>query len=61
MRMDDGTYSDDQEKYGSFTMPGVDPKLNGLVAYWTFDDGPDGHKVKDITGNGHDMLILNDP
>lgn len=61
MKMDDGTYTEDETAYGSFAKPGVDPNTNGLVAYWKFDDGPDGHKVKDWSPNDHDLLILNDP
>lgn len=38
----------------------VDPKAQGLVAYWAFDEG-EGYVVKDITGNGHDLQILADP
>ncbi|MNK06818.1 hypothetical protein D3C87_247210 [compost metagenome] len=33
---------------------GVDPKSNGLVAYWKFNEGT-GSIFKDATGNGYDM------
>ena len=33
----------------------ADPPTNGLVAYWNFDDGT----ATDVTGNGHDGVILN--
>lgn len=33
----------------------VDPKTEGLVAYWKFDD-PSGNTVKDVTGNGNDAI-----
>lgn len=32
----------------------VDPKSNGLVAYWKLNDGQ-GHIFKDATGHGYDM------
>lgn len=33
---------------------GVDPKANGLVAYWKFNEGQ-GHIFKDVTENGYDI------
>ena len=33
---------------------GVDPKSEGLVAYWKLNDGQ-GHIFKDATGHGYDM------
>ena len=33
----------------------VDPKTDGLVAYWKFDE-PSGNIVKDVTGNGNDAI-----
>ncbi len=33
---------------------GVDPKANGLVAYWKLNEGQ-GHIFHDATGNGYDM------
>lgn len=38
----------------------VDPNSDGLVAYWTFDDGS-GYRVKDVTGHGHDLIITKKP
>lgn len=35
-------------------MCGVDPRSNGLVAYWKFNEG-EGHIFNDVTGNGYDM------
>ena len=33
---------------------GVDPKSNGLLAYWKMNEGS-GKIFKDVTGNGYDM------
>lgn len=33
----------------------MDPKTDGLVAYWKFDE-PSGNIVKDVTGNGNDAI-----
>lgn len=35
-------------------MAGVDPKSNGLLAYWKMDQDS-GPVIKDVTGNGYDM------
>ena len=35
-------------------MAGVDPKSNGLLAYWKMDQAS-GPIIKDVTGNGYDM------
>lgn len=45
---------------GGFENPGVDPSSPGLVAYWRFDEGS-GYRVKDSTGHGHDLTILQEP
>eukprot|EP01023_Acetabularia_acetabulum_P041229 TRINITY_DN400_c4_g1_i3.p1 TRINITY_DN400_c4_g1~~TRINITY_DN400_c4_g1_i3.p1 ORF type:complete len:1004 (+),score=177.52 TRINITY_DN400_c4_g1_i3:132-3143(+) len=41
--------------------PPLDYKNNkNLVAHWTFDTGA-GYRVFDVTGNGHDLHILQEP
>eukprot|EP01023_Acetabularia_acetabulum_P045632 TRINITY_DN4636_c0_g1_i1.p1 TRINITY_DN4636_c0_g1~~TRINITY_DN4636_c0_g1_i1.p1 ORF type:complete len:894 (+),score=183.65 TRINITY_DN4636_c0_g1_i1:220-2682(+) len=38
----------------------VSQNQDGLVAYWTFDEGS-GYSVRDRTGNNHDLAILEPP
>ncbi|MDE5493481.1 DUF1735 and LamG domain-containing protein [Elizabethkingia meningoseptica] len=40
-------------------MCGVDPKNNGLISYWKFNESADGKTVKDLTGKGHDAVANN--
>lgn len=37
----------------------VDPKSDGLVAYWKFNEGA-GNIIRDHTGNGNDLKAAND-
>eukprot|EP01025_Chloroclados_australasicus_P007283 TRINITY_DN1232_c0_g1_i2.p1 TRINITY_DN1232_c0_g1~~TRINITY_DN1232_c0_g1_i2.p1 ORF type:complete len:464 (-),score=67.58 TRINITY_DN1232_c0_g1_i2:417-1808(-) len=50
-------YAEDTSK---FNKPAVRTVQGGLVAYWTFDEGQ-GYTVFDISGNGHDLRILEEP
>lgn len=38
----------------------IDPKDKDLVAYWKFDEGQ-GYVVHDVTGNGHDLHMMEEP
>lgn len=35
---------------------GVNPKSEGLIAYWKFDKSDNGRVIKDLTGNGRDAV-----
>ncbi|KAL6765981.1 concanavalin A-like lectin/glucanase domain-containing protein [Haematococcus lacustris] len=52
--------ADDGRGPGGFVSPGIDPKHPDLVAYYNFDEGA-GYVVKDISGNGNDLLITQPP
>ncbi|GLC46629.1 hypothetical protein PLESTM_001898600 [Pleodorina starrii] len=55
-----GMDADDGLGPGGFDNPGVDPSSPGLVAYWRFDEGS-GYRVRDATGRGHDLVMLQEP
>lgn len=38
---------------------GVNPKSEGLIAYWKFNESNDGRTIKDLTGNGRDAIASN--
>jgi cysteine-rich repeat protein len=38
----------------------IDPKDRDLVAYYNFDEGS-GYMVRDLTGNGHDLIVTQKP
>lgn len=38
---------------------GINPKSEGLIGYWKFDQSDNGKVVKDISGNNHDATALN--
>ena len=39
--------------------PVLSQNVDGLVAYWDFDEGS-GNTAKDISGNGHDGELVGD-
>ncbi|WP_372483457.1 DUF1735 and LamG domain-containing protein [Elizabethkingia anophelis] len=38
---------------------GINPKSEGLIGYWKFDNSNNGRVIKDLTGNGHDAIATN--
>ena len=59
MRQDDGL-APRGNAFGTFDNPGIDPKSEGLIAYWKFDENA-GWFVEDSTGRGHNLRMSNDP
>ncbi|AQX00918.1 DUF1735 and LamG domain-containing protein [Elizabethkingia anophelis] len=38
---------------------GINPKSEGLIGYWKFDNSNNGRVIKNLTGNGHDAIATN--